>query len=168
MSASRLAGARMLLSPREPLVAGGAAEAFEQQLQQLIRAGYRNLVVDLAEVEAIDSAGIRALVRGHTSARRVDGTLRLAAAPRRVTELLELSHLSGIFQIYESVDAAKIAAWPWDAIRAAAGGTALCVFLVWAGLRWPAELTGLGEAVTTALAGGAPDPPVFSTVQPFI
>jgi hypothetical protein len=42
------------------------------------------------------------------------------------------------------------------------------VFLVWAGLRWPAELTGLGEAVTTALAGGAPDPPVFSTVQPFI
>jgi anti-anti-sigma factor len=158
----------MLLTPREPLVAGGAAEAFEQQLQRLIRAGYRNLVVDLAEVEAIDSAGIRALVRGHTSARRVDGTLRLAAAPRRVTELLELSHLSGIFQIYESVDAAKIAAWPWDAIRAAAGGTALCVVLVWAGIRWPAELTGLGEAVTTALAGGAANAPVFSTVQPFI
>ncbi len=75
---------------------------------------------------AIDSAGIRALVRGHTSARRVDGTLRLAAARRRVAEVLELSHLSGIFQMHESVDAAKMAAWPWDAIRAAAGGTALC------------------------------------------
>jgi hypothetical protein len=33
MPASRLGGARMLLSPREPLVAGGAAEAFERQLQ---------------------------------------------------------------------------------------------------------------------------------------
>jgi anti-anti-sigma factor len=151
MPASRLGGARMLLSPREPLVAGGAAEAFEQQLQQLIRAGYRNLVVDLAAVEAIDSAGIRALVRAHTSARRVDGTLRLAAARRRVSEVIDLSHLSGIFQIYESVDAAKIAAWPWDAIRAAAGGTALCAVLVWAGFRWPIELSGLGDAVTTAL-----------------
>jgi anti-anti-sigma factor len=158
----------MLLSPREPLVAGGAAEAFERQLQQLIRAGYRNLVVDLAGVEVIDSAGIRALVRAHTSARRVDGTLRLAAARRRVTEVLELSHLSGIFQIYESVDAAKIAAWPWEAIRAAAGGTALCALLVWAGLRWPTELTGFGQAVATAIAGGTADPPAFAAGQPFI
>jgi anti-anti-sigma factor len=158
----------MLLSPREPLVAGGAAEAFERQLQQLIRAGYRNLVVDLAGVEAIDSAGIRALVRAHTSARRVDGTLRLAAARRRVTEVLELSHLSGIFQIHESVDAAKIAAWPWEAIRAAAGGTALCAFLLWAGLRWPTELSGFGQAVTTAIAGGTGDPPTFAAGQPFI
>src|SRR5688572_3303488 len=166
MPASRLGGARMLLSPREPLVAGGAAEAFERQLQQLVRAGYRNLVVDLAAVEAIDSAGIRALVRAHTSARRVDGTLRLAAARPRVSEVIDLSHLSGIFQIYESVDAAKIAAWPWDAIRAAAGGTVLCATLVWAGFRWPVELSGLADAVTTALtdASGA----AVLTVHPFV
>ncbi len=168
MPASRLGGARMLLSPREPLVAGGAAEAFERQLQQLIRAGYRNLVVDLADVEAIDSAGIRALVRAHTSSRRVDGTLRLAGAQRRVSEVIELSHLGGIFQKYESVDAAKIAAWPWEAIRAAAGGTALCAVMVWAGLRWPIELSGFGQAVTTAIAGGTTEPPTFTTVQPFI
>jgi len=168
MPASRLGGARMLLSPREPLVAGGAAEAFERQLQQLIRAGYRNLVVDLAAVEAIDSAGIRALVRAHTSSRRVDGTLRLAAARRRVSEVIDLSHLGGIFQIYESVDAAKIAAWPWDAIRAAAGGTALCTALVWAGLRWQVELSGFGQALTTAIAGATTDPPVFTIGQPFI
>jgi anti-anti-sigma factor len=158
----------MLLSPREPLVGGGAAEAFEQQLQRLIRAGYRNLVIDLAEVKAIDSAGIRALVRAHTSARRVDGTLRLAAARRSVSDVLELSHLGGIFQMYESVDAAKIAAWPWDAIRATAGGTVLCGALVWAGLRWPFELAGLTQAVTTTLGGGTPEPQVFSSAQPFI
>jgi len=168
MAASRLGGARMLLSPREPLVGGGAAEAFEQQLQRLIRDGYRNLVIDLADVAAIDSAGIRALVRAHTSARRVDGTLRLAAARRAVSEVFELSHLGGIFQMYESVEAAKIAAWPWDAIRAAAGGTLLCGLLVWAGLRWPFELAGLSQAVTTTLNGGTPEPPAFSTAQPFI
>jgi anti-anti-sigma factor len=158
----------MLLSPREPLVGGGAAEAFEQQLQRLIRDGYRNLVVDLADVKAIDSAGIRALVRAHTSARRVDATLRLAAARREVTAVLELAHLGSVFQMYESVDTAKIAAWPWDAIRAAVGGIVLCGVLVWAGLRWPAELSGIGQAVTTAITGGTPEPVPFATVQPFI
>jgi anti-anti-sigma factor len=156
----------MLLSPREPLVAGGAAEAFERQLQQLIRAGYRNLVVDLAEVDSIDSAGIRALVRAHTSARRVEGTLRLAAAGRRVAKVIELSNLGGIFQIYESVDAAKIAAWPWDAIRAISGGTALCVTLVWAGFTWPVQLSGIGATAATALTD-APGATVL-TVHPFV
>ena len=167
MPGSRLGSARMILAPREPLVGGGAAEAFEQQLQRLIRDGYRNLVVDLSSVEVIDSAGIRALVRAHTSARRVEGTLRLAGARRKVSEVLELSHLGGIFQMYESVDAAKIAAWPWDAIRAAAGGTALCAMLVWAGFRWPVELSGLGEAATSALTGNTPAVPVH-TVHPFV
>jgi anti-anti-sigma factor len=156
----------MLLSPREPLVAGGAAEAFERQLQQLIRAGYRNLVVDLAEVDSIDSAGIRALVRAHTSARRVEGTLRLAAAGRDVAKVIELSNLGGIFQIYESVDAAKIAAWPWDAIRAISGGTALCVTLVWAGFTWPVQLSGIGATAATALTD-APGATVL-TVHPFV
>jgi anti-anti-sigma factor len=156
----------MLLSPREPLVAGGAAEAFERQLQQLIRAGYRNLVVDLAEVDSIDSAGIRALVRAHTSARRVEGTLRLAAAGRGVAKVIELSNLGGIFQIYESVDAAKIAAWPWDAIRAISGGTALCATLVWAGFTWPVQLSGIGATAATALTD-APGATVL-TVHPFV
>jgi anti-anti-sigma factor len=156
----------MLLSPREPLVGGGAAEAFEQQLQRLIRDGYRNLVIDLAGVAAIDSAGIRALVRAHTSTRRVDGTLRLAAARRTVSDVLELSHLGGIFQMYESVDAAKIAAWPWDAIRAAAGGTALCVVLVWAGFTWPVELSGVGAAVTTLIDGSSGASTL--TIHPFV
>ncbi len=63
------------MSPIEALVAGGAAEAFERQLQQLVRGGYRHLIVDLRRVSAIDSAGIRALVRGHTTAQRVGGTM---------------------------------------------------------------------------------------------
>ncbi len=148
---------------------GGAAEAFEQQLQRLVRDGYRNLVVDLSDVTAIDSAGIRALVRGHTSARRVEGTLRLAAARPKVTEVLELSHLSGIFEMHESLEAAKMAAWPWAAIRAAAGGTALCAVLVWTGLRWPAELAGFGEAVTSAFNGNGQAPVIsVSRFQPFI
>src|SRR5205809_490886 len=96
------AGDRLVLSPLEPLVAGGAAEAFEDQLRQLYRSGHRHLVIDLTGVSMIDSAGIRALVRGHTTAQRVEGTLRLASVTPKVRGTLEASHLDGVFDIYES------------------------------------------------------------------
>jgi anti-anti-sigma factor len=163
-------GDRLVMSPMEPLVAGGAAEAFERQVQQLFRSGYRNLVVDLSGVRMIDSAGIRALVRGHTTGQRVGGTLRLAAAPAAVANVLEIAHLAGVFEIYDSVEAARIASWPWQTIRVAMAGIVLCGALVWAGLRWPVELTGIGDAAETVLTGtgkkGAGVP--FHQFQPFI
>src|SRR5437870_12953173 len=111
--ATRSIADRLVLSPQEPLVAGGPAEAFETQLRQLYRSGQRHLVIDFTRVGTIDSAGIRALVRGHTTAQRVEGTLRLAALPARVRGVLEASHLANVFDIYDSADAARIAAWPW-------------------------------------------------------
>jgi anti-anti-sigma factor len=150
----RPVGDRIVLSPQEPLLAGGAAEAFERHVQELFRGGYRHLVVDMSGVASIDSAGIRSLVRGHTTAQRVGGSLRLAGANAAVKTVLDLSHLSGVFETYDSVDAARIASWPWRAIRIAVAGALLCGALVWAGLRWPVELTGLSEAAEEALTSG--------------
>src|SRR5258707_14381291 len=79
-------------------------EAFERQLQQLYRGGYRHLEVDLSGASPMDGAGIRARVRGHTTAQRVGGTLRLAAAPKPVANGFELAHLAGVFELFNSVD----------------------------------------------------------------
>lgn len=168
--ATRSVADRLVLSPQEPLVAGGPAEAFETQLRQLYRTGQRHLVIDFTRVPAIDSAGIRALVRGHTTAQRVEGTLRLAALPRQVRDVLEASHLASVFDIYESSEAARIAAWPWRAIRIVASGVVLCGALVWMGLRWPNELAGISEIAEEAIGGtrrNAPSIPVHA-FQPFI
>ena len=163
-------GDRLLLTPREPLLAGGPAEAFESQLRQLVRNGHRQLLVDLSGVSAIDSAGIRALVRGHTSAQRAGGSLRLAAAPPAVSKVLELSHLASVFESYESVDAARYAAWPWKQTLVGIAGTILCAGMVYAGIRWPAELQGYSDA-----AGGTTFPPTepgvaaaFHPLRPFL
>lgn len=153
-------GDRLLLSPREPLLAGGAAEAFEVQLRQLVRSGHRNLVVDLAGVTAIDSAGIRALVRGHTSAQRAGGSFRLAAARPAVRKVLELSHVASVFEQFESVQAAQVVAWPWKAIRIGIGGVALCAIMLFAGLRWPNELAGVAPVVETFPPGNAVSQPL--------
>jgi anti-anti-sigma factor len=168
MAAKWPVGDRLVLSPQEPLVAGGAAETFEHNVRALFRTGHRHLIVDLSSVPAIDSAGIRALVRGHTTAQRVGGSLRLAAPPAHVVKMLEVAHLGPVFEVYGSVDAARLAAWPWRAIRIAVLGTLLCGALVWTGLRWPTELIGIGDAIDQ-LTGGkkAPAIPVHQ-FQPFI
>jgi anti-anti-sigma factor len=160
---------RLVLSPLEPLVAGGAAEAFERDLQQLVRTGHRQLVVDLSGVHSIDSAGIRALVRGHTSAMRLGGRLRLAAVPPLVRRVLDLARLTSVFEIHESIDAARIAAWPWRAVRLSVAASVLCSVLVWAGLKWPLELTGLGD-IGAALESGRRGAAAIALhpLQPFV
>ena len=57
----------LVLTPREELVAGGPAEQLEQQIQTSFKGGVHRIVVDLRDVPMIDSAGVRALVRGHTT-----------------------------------------------------------------------------------------------------
>jgi anti-anti-sigma factor len=165
----RASSDRLVLAPREPLVGGGAAEAFERHVRQLYQTGHRNVIVDLAGVSMIDSAGIRALVRGHTTAGRMDGTLRLAGLRADVLKVLELTHLRPVFDIYDSVDAARMAALPWRTIRVAVAGAVLCSALVWAGLRWPIELTGVGEAADQLINGRRAGTAVpFHAFQPFL
>jgi anti-anti-sigma factor len=136
-----------------PLVAGGAAEAFERDIQQLFRGGQRHLIIDLSGVKMMDSGGIRALVRGHTTAQRLGGSLRLAAMPPEVARVLEESRLSSIFVTYESVEGARLAAWPWRKLRILVAGAALCTTLVWVGLKWP-QLTGLEPITQRMLEAG--------------
>jgi anti-anti-sigma factor len=137
-----------------PLVAGGAAEAFERDIQQLFRGGQRHLIIDLSGVAMMDSGGIRALVRGHTTAQRLGGSLRLAAIRPAVAQVLEASRLSSIFVTYDSVEGARLAAWPWRKLRVLAWGAALCTALVWIGMKWPLQLTGLDPVTQATIDAG--------------
>jgi len=159
---------RLVLSPQVPLVAGGAAETFEKDVQRLFRRGQRHLVVDLSNVAAIDSAGIRALVRGHTSAQRLNGGLRIAGARPAVLATLEASRLSSIFDMYESVDSARLATFPWRTVRILAAGAVLCSALVWAGLRWPMQLTGIDPGTEALLESGRKVGVPMHPLQPFV
>ena len=104
---------RLVLLPREDLVAGGPAEEFEQRIQALFRRGHRHLVADLKQVGTIDSAGVRALVRAHTTAQRLGGSFRLADVPPRVMEVITLSRLDSVLECYGTLDDATERALPW-------------------------------------------------------
>jgi anti-anti-sigma factor len=127
---------RFVLSPNESLVAGGPAEDYERQVQALYRDGHRHLVTDLRRVPSIDSAGVRALVRGYTSAQRLEGTFKLANVSSRLRTQLELAHLLSIFEIFDSVDEARARHFSWQPAWLAVGGAALVAALVYTGSLW--------------------------------
>ena len=162
-------GGRILLSPRKPLLAGGAAEDFEIQLQHLLRSGHTNLLIDLSAVPSIDSAGIRALVRAHTTAQRMGASVRLAAVSPAVKEVLELTHLTKVFESYDSVEGARVAGLPWQRVLVTAGGALLCATLAWVGIRWADTLAAIegGPAAATSpipTAGGS----TLAAAEPFL
>jgi anti-anti-sigma factor len=156
----------LVLSPQESLVAG-AAEVLERRVQQLFRGTYRHLVLDLSGVESIDGDGLRALVRARCTGERVGGTLRLAAVRPAVLSRLEDAHLTSVFDVYGSVETARLAALPWGTIRTVAAGAVLCGTLVWTGLRWPTQLAGAAD-VATLLSGAKSNAAPWHTFQPFI
>lgn len=136
-------------------MAGGPAEDFEQRIQALFRRGYQHLIADLRSVDAIDSAGIRALVRGHSTAQRMRGTFRLANAGPRVREVLELSRLDGVLDCYETLAAASTRAFDWRSAGVAAsvlGGTATLILL---GQYLPVDLHAPASASPFAEPTGA-------------
>ncbi len=150
------AGGRLVLTPRQPLVAGHAAEDFEASVKRLLGQGYRHLIADLSEVSAIDSAGIRALVRAHTSAGRVGGSFRLARLTDHTRELIALARLDSVLSIYDSVAEARHRPFAWrDAITLLAGGLA-CLVIAGIGLAWWVPPVATGGAV---LESGATAPP---------
>jgi anti-anti-sigma factor len=106
----------LVLSPRESLVAGGPAEQLEQLIQASFKQGVQRVFVDLRAVPALDSVGVRALVRGHTSAERLGRQFRLVAPNTRVRDVLRISHLEQVFTICDSVTVARARPLPWRSI----------------------------------------------------
>ncbi|WBB68469.1 STAS domain-containing protein [Micromonospora sp. WMMD812] len=87
---------------------GGEAEPVElvrRALREAIDLGGR-LLVDLTDVEVIDSAGLGLLVRAHQEARRRGGALCLVAPSRFVLTVLHTMRLDGVFPIVMSRAAA--------------------------------------------------------------
>jgi len=151
-------GSRLVLSPQEALVAGGPAEELEHRVQDLFRQGYQHVVVDLRSVPRADSAGIRALVRGHTTAQRLHRRFTIVTPNARVSELLRLSLLDRVLEIKDSLAEAKTNELKWDRVLTVVGVIVVGVALVGVGMLWP----GLGlqpGGVSGSELLGAQQPP---------
>lgn len=82
------------------------APQFREQLIELVDLGHRNIVVNLEGVEFLDSTGLGVLVGGLKRVRSHDGDLALVCTQHRILKVLEITGLTKVFTIHDSVDAA--------------------------------------------------------------
>jgi anti-sigma B factor antagonist len=68
-------------------------------VRELVDKGNKKIVLNLGEVQYIDSSGIGELVKTHTTVRNQAGQLRLVNLNKRVNDLLQMTKLSAVFDI---------------------------------------------------------------------
>jgi anti-sigma B factor antagonist len=111
------------------IVAGDESESLRAHVTWLLR-DRRAIVLHLGEVGFIDSSGLGTIVRTLTSTRQAHGDLKLCNVPEHVRKVLELSHLTKLFDTHESEETAVAAFYrPQDRAEAPVptGRSVLCI-----------------------------------------
>jgi anti-anti-sigma factor len=163
---TRAEGDALILSPSGPLVAGGSAEEFESSIQAIYKSGYRHLIADLRDVTRVDSAGIRALVRGLTSSQRLAGSFKLVAPSAAVVEVLRISQLESVFTVHDRIEAAVTKRRRWRSVGPFVGGALAVTVLALVGAYLvPAAPEPVQQVLRDDVAG---EPSRFGWWQPFV
>ena len=88
------------------ILLGQGDEVLRHTVRSLIAGGTRNLVLNLAAVPHVDSAGLGELVRCHTRMVQAGGSVKLLNLTARIRDLLSITKLATIFETHESEDSA--------------------------------------------------------------
>lgn len=83
-----------------------SVDALRKSATQHMAAATRDFVLDVAEVEFIDSAGLEALIWLQDTAAGKLGQVRLACTGPNVEKILEMTRLAGRFDRHADVDSA--------------------------------------------------------------
>jgi len=84
-----------------------AAGPLETELSDVLAAGRLHAILDMTSVRFLDSSGMTAIVKAHNHFHAAGGQLRLVITNRRVRMPLELTQLSTILAIYDSLESAR-------------------------------------------------------------
>jgi len=88
------------------IVLGEESNALREQIKNMLAGGKKNIVLNMDRVTYIDSAGLGALVAAHHSARSQGASLKLSNLGTRFQEILQVTKLLTVFDVYDSEAAA--------------------------------------------------------------
>ncbi len=88
------------------ILLGQGDEVLRHTVRSLIAGGTRKLLLNLAAVPHVDSAGLGELVRCHTRMVQAGGSVKLLNLTARMQDLLSITKLATVFESFESEDSA--------------------------------------------------------------
>jgi anti-sigma B factor antagonist len=107
---SRPVGDVLLMQCHGRIVAGNEVFTLHAQVGDSL-AKYNDVVLQLDQVDFVDSSGLGALVRLMQAARAKGGDLKLSGVPARILKTMAMTNLLSQFETYESVEEAITAAY---------------------------------------------------------
>ena len=96
----------IVLHLQGPITLGDGTRKLRALIEEKLKAGKKNIVLNLAEVYYIDSSGLGELVAAYTATNRNGGKLKLMKLSPRVRDLAQLTKVYQIFEIFNDEDSA--------------------------------------------------------------
>jgi anti-sigma B factor antagonist len=98
----RAVGDVVVLDLKGRVTLGEGDELLKDKVNSLLQQNQKKIVLNLAEVPYIDSAGLGEIVRTYTTVSRQGGSLKLLNLTKRITDLLSITKLLTVFETFES------------------------------------------------------------------
>jgi anti-sigma B factor antagonist len=98
----RTSGDVVLLDLKGKITLGEGDELLKDKVNSLVNQGHKKIVLNLADVPYIDSAGLGEVVRTYTTVSRQGGALKLLNLTKRITDLLSITKLLTVFETFDS------------------------------------------------------------------
>jgi anti-sigma B factor antagonist len=91
-----------ILDLKGKITLGEGDEALREKINQMISQNKKRILLNLAEVPYIDSAGLGEVVRTYTTVSRQGGQLKLVNLTKRIVDLLTITKLLTVFEAFDS------------------------------------------------------------------
>ena len=99
----RMEGNIAILEPKGKIMGGPDASLLNDKIHEYIENNQKNVVVDLSQVEWMNSTGLGILISGYTRLRNHEGVLKLANVTDKIQSLLTITKLVTVFETFDSV-----------------------------------------------------------------
>lgn len=97
----RTSGSVTILDCSGTITMGESAAALSEKIRGTLQQGKKHILVNLAGVSYIDSAGLGELVSAYTTTTRQGASLKLTNVTKRIQDLLVITKLSTVFDLYD-------------------------------------------------------------------
>ncbi len=102
----RKVGDVVILDLHGKILIGEGDDALREAVSKLAGSGKTKILLNLADVPYVDSAGLGEIVRTYTTVSRSGGKLKLLNLTKKIQDLLSITKLLTVFETYESEDEA--------------------------------------------------------------
>ena len=97
-------GAVTILDVDGKILLGEGDVQLKRKIDELIERKEQKLLLNLANVPYMDSGGLGEIVRSYTTVKRAGGELKLLGVTKRISDLLTITKLVTVFEIFDTED----------------------------------------------------------------